>query len=544
MKKTNLEKKNYGITLIALVITIIVLLILAAISINAIFGENGLLVKAQLSAFATEMKQIEENVHLKQAENQLYNADGSSKEQLFTKKLNGNDVAIPDTLKQEILYVRDGMPENKNPSDYDISNFVGDIYIIDKETANGKENTYIYDETTDTAYKIPQTNIGGKIYHSYECAENGKGGQSTSGGETGQDPSDEEQEGIIEEESKEIKVGNDIYYAPNLKGFNEEQTYMVYYSADFSKTKEVQAKQYIEEGQKYQRTEEDGTYTLHNYGEKTWANMKTINNGQESWWVWIPRYAYRIKDEDESNKYTEIVYIDTNNKPLNTEKDGETLESDLIPHPAFTVDGNELKGIWISKYEASYMDSKTNNDSILQPDMTGFDREHTYIELYDTTEEKYKCGEDEILLKNADLGKANQNSNKPWYDYSNKIWANVKTDNNGQEAWWVWVPRYAYKVQDAGPNKYTDVIFIDIKNKPIDAKYGDKLPDGYIPHPAFTVDGNELKGIWISKYEASYMESKTNNDNALQPEMTGFDEEHSYIELYDKTNRNISRRSR
>ena len=61
-------KKERGITLIALVITIIVLLILTAISIGAIFGENGLLAKAQLASFATEMKQIEENVHLRQAE--------------------------------------------------------------------------------------------------------------------------------------------------------------------------------------------------------------------------------------------------------------------------------------------------------------------------------------------------------------------------------------------------------------------------------------------------------------------------------------------
>ena len=40
------EKANKGITLIALVITIIVLLILAAISIATLTGENGLLTKA------------------------------------------------------------------------------------------------------------------------------------------------------------------------------------------------------------------------------------------------------------------------------------------------------------------------------------------------------------------------------------------------------------------------------------------------------------------------------------------------------------------
>ena len=39
-------KKNQGITLIALVITIIVLLILAAVSIATLTGENGILTQA------------------------------------------------------------------------------------------------------------------------------------------------------------------------------------------------------------------------------------------------------------------------------------------------------------------------------------------------------------------------------------------------------------------------------------------------------------------------------------------------------------------
>ena len=50
-----LYKNENAITLIALVITIIILIILAGISIKLIFGENGLIVKAQLSSFATEM---------------------------------------------------------------------------------------------------------------------------------------------------------------------------------------------------------------------------------------------------------------------------------------------------------------------------------------------------------------------------------------------------------------------------------------------------------------------------------------------------------
>ncbi len=46
MKNKNVQRKNKGITLIALVITIIVILILAGVSINTLFGDNGLLTKA------------------------------------------------------------------------------------------------------------------------------------------------------------------------------------------------------------------------------------------------------------------------------------------------------------------------------------------------------------------------------------------------------------------------------------------------------------------------------------------------------------------
>jgi len=42
-------RKNSGITLIALVVTIVVLIILATISINVVFSENGIIKKAQLA---------------------------------------------------------------------------------------------------------------------------------------------------------------------------------------------------------------------------------------------------------------------------------------------------------------------------------------------------------------------------------------------------------------------------------------------------------------------------------------------------------------
>ena len=58
-------RKNKGITLIALVITIIILIILAGITINAVFGESGLISKAKEAAFKTEVSNIRDIIEIK-----------------------------------------------------------------------------------------------------------------------------------------------------------------------------------------------------------------------------------------------------------------------------------------------------------------------------------------------------------------------------------------------------------------------------------------------------------------------------------------------
>lgn len=61
MKKS---RKNNGITLIALVITIIVLLILAGISIAMLTGDNGILKKATTAKKTTKQTSAEEKVKI------------------------------------------------------------------------------------------------------------------------------------------------------------------------------------------------------------------------------------------------------------------------------------------------------------------------------------------------------------------------------------------------------------------------------------------------------------------------------------------------
>ena len=57
-------KVDKGITLIALVVTIIVLLILAGVSINLTISDDGLIVKAQEAQFKTKLSTVKEQIEI------------------------------------------------------------------------------------------------------------------------------------------------------------------------------------------------------------------------------------------------------------------------------------------------------------------------------------------------------------------------------------------------------------------------------------------------------------------------------------------------
>ena len=86
---SNLKKisEQKGITLIALVITIIVLLILAAISISMLSGDNSILNRATQAKNVTGEKQIQEKIRLAVA-GAIANGNGSITEDLLTAELN------------------------------------------------------------------------------------------------------------------------------------------------------------------------------------------------------------------------------------------------------------------------------------------------------------------------------------------------------------------------------------------------------------------------------------------------------------------------
>ena len=78
-------RKAKGITLIALVITIVILIILATVAVSFVFGEEGLISRAQQAAEMTEVQNILEQMELAKAEVAMENGGKVTAEDFFEK---------------------------------------------------------------------------------------------------------------------------------------------------------------------------------------------------------------------------------------------------------------------------------------------------------------------------------------------------------------------------------------------------------------------------------------------------------------------------
>ena len=111
MKK--IFKNEIGITLVALVVTIIILLILAGISIASLTG-NGLFEKAKLAKEKQENAQIKENVVLEEYEKTI-------KDYTDNNKISAEDVSFTPqntnwnvkNVKEALDYLYNNWEENK-----------------------------------------------------------------------------------------------------------------------------------------------------------------------------------------------------------------------------------------------------------------------------------------------------------------------------------------------------------------------------------------------------------------------------------------------
>ncbi len=129
------------------------------------------------------------------------------------------------------------------------------------------------------------------------------------------------------------------------------------------------------------------TSTSENTNKSEWANAKVTVNEIDSYFVWIPRYAYKIIGENN----IDIKFLKGTS---NIAADGVTVckyanenptADDYIIHPAFTKDANYgggfgnnngtndngIAGIWIGKYEASLANKADGTNIVTNDTETG-----------------------------------------------------------------------------------------------------------------------------------------------------------------------------
>ena len=153
--KIILKRNEQGITLIALVITIIVLLILVGVSITMLTGENGILTQAKNASKRTEEATLEEKIKLLATEtiiNEQIGKSGEMTAQELEDKLNeqGENVLVAQWDKY-IIFDLDENKEYRVTSNGEVEYFgestMGNILknttIPNSEQAESRNNGYV-----------------------------------------------------------------------------------------------------------------------------------------------------------------------------------------------------------------------------------------------------------------------------------------------------------------------------------------------------------------------------------------------------------------
>ena len=159
--RNSLKERENGITLIALIVTIIVLLILAGISIAMLTGENGILTQANNAKTQTEIADEEEAVKMAA----IYaKAEGEISKTNLDKELNnrpgsgnytsqevdeGIAIKFKDSGRTYLVDSKGNVTEYElrlpeaTPEDSTVSSFTMKYGVIEVEFLNGTEYTVI-----------------------------------------------------------------------------------------------------------------------------------------------------------------------------------------------------------------------------------------------------------------------------------------------------------------------------------------------------------------------------------------------------------------
>lgn len=318
------KEKSRGITLIALVITIIILLLLAGVTISAIVN-GGLITRAKEAKFKQKMAEFRDETNTYVAwQLTSWQMDGTL--DTSTEKINAGEI-LKDAIDKEIV-----TDITKNDVTTNIEDVIKDISKSDKSLVVVYKGELCYvssDKNKNNDKQVKWCNeIGIKVLE-YK-----------------------EPEGIVVKNGKYELVNGLYLCTPKLdEGFKSDRTRYL----------EVNSQGNLTPGK---WIDQNPTESWYDYKKSKWANILVENNGSEIYYTWIPRYCFKL---DQDNQTSDVKFIDTDNNYKDADGNVTPWESTdgvkglkdqgyQIPE-AFTVQASatktyELSGYWAMKYTA------------------------------------------------------------------------------------------------------------------------------------------------------------------------------------------------
>ena len=383
-------KTAKGITLIALVITIIVLLILAGVTIAALSGPNGILSNADKAKEQTAESGAREKINI--AVIGSYDKTGRFDSEKFKEEIQNMGGSIVAEDDSTITVEMDGYEAVVNKETGEIISIEksggvrpqleGKLYQTDgSEVEEGQTYDELQIKVTvtnvsdiDTIDSIILKNKNGEEQEKLEeNLTNGEASFKTTSNGTYTAEAKGTTEGIQKTGTAEIKVEGKFVVEDFDRYLTEGKIDIVWLDKNNNiietpnepkLTGNMQPIKLNADGTDFETT--DKSNWGYNYANKQWANMQT---GDGSMFVWIPRYAYKItyynSDKSEIVGYSNSEgLVNAKGEVVTPCEEGIETVGEYIVHPAFsknaevgggwtTSNGENIEGFWVGKFETT-----------------------------------------------------------------------------------------------------------------------------------------------------------------------------------------------
>ena len=549
MLRKKYDKK--GITLIALVVTIVVLLILAGITISLVFGSNGVIQKAQDSKEQTKIGEMREKLEM--AKVPVYaDGNGSYKVQDYWGRIESEGLIADKTV--DIIDNGDGTYEVTTTPGYvfeitvEPNKEIAENIIIGECIGKG-ENLSIgirVVKKTTNSIEIEVVRAEGASNFKYSIKKQGEeygaaeeksetrhvfsgltqGGIYTIKVETTKDGKQQIVEKTVQVGEIPLAIEGDVIWKigqAEVRIYTNETGYQL-------------------EWQKNGISEGSWTREASGVKEKT---ITGLVNGDII-------YA-RLYDGTSSGKYANIEVRDDIVPTATIKLSGTAVEIGK-PLTAEVVQTDNESGIninqtkWVLNTEAGNIGTEASKytggtfaktqETITIPTTTG-GTYYLHVLTVDNAGNKKEIISEKIEITSVPNYWKKTTSNDPeWYNYGTEVnapklgtgmtpivyegankptekkWANAITEDGSM---WVWIPRYAYSITSGYHSSSTGTIEIKFLKESSNVAYdGTSAWDNvsgqgkWNIHPAFNY-GQEVSGIWVAKFEASRSNATSSN---------------------------------